>query len=57
MTRAAVDSPGAFLGSGRILDGWQALLVPGLLLAICRCFPRLGPRTDGAPWERNLETG
>jgi hypothetical protein len=57
MTRAAVDSPGAFWGSGRILDGWLAFLALGLLLAFCLCFPGLGPRTDGAPWERNLQTG
>ena len=57
MTRAAVDPPGAFWGSGRILDGWLAFLALGLLLAFCLCLPRLGPRTDGAPWERNLQTG
>lgn len=57
VTRAVADTPGVFWGSGRIIDGWLAFLVLGLLLAFCLRFPWPGPRTDGTPWERNLQPG
>jgi len=57
MTRAAADTPSAFWGSSRIINGWLAFLVLGFLLALCLRFPWPGPRTDGTPWEQNLQPG
>jgi len=57
MTRAVADTPGAFWGSSQIINGWLAFLALSLLLAFCLRFSWPGPRTDGAPWERNLQPG
>lgn len=56
LTRAVADTRGAFWGSGRVIDDWLAFLVLGLLLAFCLRFPWPGPRTDGTPWQRHLQT-